>query len=135
MKRVTREMIQLYNLGELGCDFMGYVFDQKSQLTFHHLVVPKRMGGKMSIENGAILHGDTSHPYLHLIESKQRDVFEYITREMMEMNAKGCLELINLIRIHEAMREFEAIHGDERLSSGQKILTMAHPSKRIDFRR
>ena len=42
MREVTREMIKMYNIKKLGYDFMGYTFNRPEELSFHHLVVPKR---------------------------------------------------------------------------------------------
>lgn len=42
MKQITREMIKEYEINKLGYDFMGYVFNRREDLSFHHLIVPKR---------------------------------------------------------------------------------------------
>ena len=42
MKEVTREMIKMYNIKKLKYDFMGYTFNNINELSFHHLIVPKR---------------------------------------------------------------------------------------------
>lgn len=42
MKTITRDMMKDYNIHKLGYDFMGYTFDRREDLSFHHLVIPKR---------------------------------------------------------------------------------------------
>lgn len=42
MKPITKEMVDVFNIKKLGYDFMGYTFDRTIDLSFHHLVVPKR---------------------------------------------------------------------------------------------
>ena len=74
MREVTQNMIKKYLLLENKFDFMGYYFDSKEELSFHHLVIAKSkceeygiLGGYYEW-NGAILVRLTSHNYLHLIE-------------------------------------------------------------------
>ena len=82
-KSVREEMIRLYQLKRLGFDFMGYTFSNKGQLSYHHLIVPRRFGGKATIENGSILRQNTSHNYLHKIELTYIEIFELITDKMI----------------------------------------------------
>ena len=42
MKKVSYLMIEKFNLPNLGYDFMGYNFDEIKELSFHHLIVPRR---------------------------------------------------------------------------------------------
>lgn len=42
MREITREMIKEYRLMKLGYDFMGYEIKNKQDLSFHHLIVPRR---------------------------------------------------------------------------------------------
>lgn len=42
MKPVTREMVKMYELRKLGFDFMGYNIHKINDVSFHHLIVPKR---------------------------------------------------------------------------------------------
>ena len=121
MKEVTKLMIDDFKIKELGYDFMGYKLQKGDIYTFHHLIIPNREGGPMSRENGAILCGKTSHPYLHLIEAKSYDLFCYITSEMIDMNIKGFLDTTNLKEISELLKEFESKHIND-LTKKRKIL-------------
>ena len=43
MREITKLMINEYNLKRLGYDFMGYTFKNINELSFHHLVIPRRL--------------------------------------------------------------------------------------------
>ena len=89
MREITREMIKEYRLMKLGYDFMGYEIKNKQDLSFHHLIVPRRnckalgLGEGYLKWNGSILNQNTSHDYLHLIEAKDLDMFIAITIELL----------------------------------------------------
>ncbi len=51
MKRITKIMIEMYNLKNI--DFMGYRFN-RNNASYHHLIIPRRLGGEESVENGAV---------------------------------------------------------------------------------
>ncbi len=122
MKEITGLMIDKFKLKEIGYDFMGYRFSNEKSLSFHHLIVPKKCGGKIEVGNGAILVRDTSHDYLHIIEKFDRKMFNYITREMIEENKKGVIDMENLRRIDEILLEFEYKHGDDTLKNGHYVI-------------
>lgn len=106
MKNITKLMIREFNLRELGYDFMGYSLQPDDVFTFHHLIIPNKLGGAYTIENGAILVR-RSHTYLHLIEKIDYLKFCYITSEMINMNVKRYLDLDNIRLIDEILSEFE----------------------------
>ena len=128
-----QEMIRLYQLKKLGFDFMGYTFNNKSQLSYHHLIVPKRLNGKSTIENGAILRQNTSHDYLHKIEPIDREIFELITNRMIEMNINGKLDVENLRIIRNLLLYFEREHDDDTLSSGKLLIKREYVRERISL--
>ena len=130
MKQVTKLMIQDYKIQELGCDFMGFHLNQNDRATFHHLIIPNREGGPYARWNGAILNGETSHPYLHLIEAVDYEKFCYITSEMVDINIKGFLDPINLRHINIILCQFETEHGLDR-GKGGKYLIKSEYKKRI----
>ena len=45
-------MIKKYALMKLKYDFMGYTFSNSSQLSFHHLIVPRRLCKKEGLGDG-----------------------------------------------------------------------------------
>lgn len=119
MKNITKTMIEEYNLKDT--DFMGYKFT-KSNASFHHLIIPRRSGGKETIRNGAILNGKTSHPYLHVIENFDYDRFLAITSEMIDENILGRLDKDCLKRIDDILKGFEQEYSGKRGSKGKILI-------------
>lgn len=119
MKSITRLMIDYYNLKKI--DFMGYSFT-KNNASYHHLVVPRRLGGLETIDNGAVLNGKTSHPYLHRIESVDLDMFNHITSEMIDINIKGYLDIYNLRKIDDILTQFEREHSSDTTKKGKLLI-------------
>lgn len=122
MKQVTKLMINEFKIKELGFDFMGYTLQKGEIYTFHHLIIPKREGGKLTRQNGAILCGQSSHPYLHAIEAKDYDMFAYITKRMINENIKGSLDIPNIRRIHQVLEVFEREHSGDRTKKGHPLI-------------
>lgn len=130
MKEVTRLMINEFQINKLGYDFMGYKLQKGDIYTFHHLIVPNRQGGPYARWNGAILCGKTAHPYLHAIESKDYDMFCYLTSEMIDINTQGYISTYNLRNIDSLLCQFEREHSGDRTSKG-KLLIKEEYTKRI----
>lgn len=127
MKPITRLMIKEYNLKKLGYDFMGFRFKRPEELSFHHLIIPRRECRGIEAEgfvkwNGAILVQRTSHEYLHTIERYDRDRFEYITERMKLINENGQLDMDNLERIEMALRVFEREYRDFTNKDGKVLI-------------
>lgn len=129
MKGITNLMIKEYNLKKLGYDFMGFTFKRTSDLSFHHMIVPHKDCKRLHIEsegyvkwNGAILVRDTSHEYLHLIETIERARFNEITRIMVEMNKAGELDPDSIYQIEMLLREFEEEHREDTNKKGNKLI-------------
>ena len=128
MKEITKIMINEFKIMKLGYDFMGYQVKRKESLSFHHLVVPKKcckeegLGTGYLYWNGAILVQNTSHNYLHIIEKIDRDIFEYITKEMIDMNKIGKLEKENLKKINKVLMYFEREHCTDRTKKGKYLI-------------
>lgn len=110
MLHITKCMIQKFNITDR--DFMGYSID-KSNASFHHLIIPRRCGGPKTIDNGAVLNGKTAHPYLHLIEERDYEIFYLITSEMVDENLKGRIDLSNLKKIDDLLKYFEREHSGD----------------------
>lgn len=55
MKNVTRDMIKIYRINKLKYDFMGYTFNRYEELSFHHLIIPKRDSIKAGIGDGYLV--------------------------------------------------------------------------------
>jgi hypothetical protein len=122
MKEVTKLMINEFKIKQLGYDFMGYTLQKNDIYTFHHLIIPNRNGGPYARWNGAILCGNTSHPYLHLIESVDYDMFAYISSEMIDINIKGYIDMENIRNINDVLLQFEREHCGERNKKGRILI-------------
>lgn len=119
MKKITNVMIEMYNLKNI--DMMGYVFN-KSNASYHHLIIPRRLNGPESIENGAILNRKTSHPYLHIVEGMDLDMFVAITQEIIEEKALGRLDRDCLAKIDCILDCFEKEYSGYRTSKGKVLI-------------
>ena len=129
MKPITKLMIREYKINKLRYDFMGFTFKRESELSFHHLIIPKRECKIYGIEeegyvkwNGAILVQETSHDYLHLIEQYDREVFDFITKQMILMNENGALDEYRLRQIGIVLKGFENTHNGLKSSSGKRLI-------------
>lgn len=121
MKEVARQMIKHWHMTDV--DWMGYILEPKEYFSFHHLIIPKRDGGEMSEQNGAILISQSSHPYLHLIETKERLMFEEITWLLIEINQQRYMPTKQqLIEINNILKRFEKIYGGEKTYKGELLI-------------
>lgn len=127
MKEVTRTLIKDFNIPALGYDFMGYppqkppTTPHPDLLTYHHLLIPRRLGGPYSYDNGVILY-TTPHAYLHVIESLAPTYFNYITSEMFDMKVKQYLDPQNLQNIDLILQDFEATFSTYRTKKRTLLL-------------
>lgn len=131
MKSIIIDMRNIYRLR--GYDFLGYTYRNVSELSFHH-ITKKCDGGEMSIDNGALLNKETSHPYLHLIEFKEFDIYvaiNEIIREITQQRKHPTTE--QLKRIRALLLEFEALHIDDVNNKGNKIIKKQYIDRRIDL--
>jgi hypothetical protein len=131
MKDVTKEMIKIFKLKKLGCDFMGYEFVNPNELSFHHLVIANRDGGLVTIDNGAILKQKTSHDYIHVIEMYDPEIFYLITSEMIDENIKGYLDIKNLRKIRDLLEYFEREYCSTRTNNGKLLIKREYLTDRI----
>ena len=86
---------------------MGYMMGPEDFYSFHHLIIPSCKKGPYIESNGAILFGNSSHPYLHVIENIDYDMFLAITSELIDELIKGYLDKDNLLRIRDILNSFE----------------------------
>lgn len=139
MKQVTHEMIEIFKINKLKYDFMGYTFRKTNELSFHHLIVPKReckaqgLGEGYLFWNGAILKQDTSHDYLHIIERIDRKRFEKITEILVYENQMRKLDKESLIRIRELLLDFEERYKYEETKSGRRLIKSQYMEERINL--
>ncbi len=127
MREVTKIMIKKYALMKLKYDFMGYEFERTNELSFHHLIIPRkecnhREGKGFEIWNGAILNQNNAHEYLHKIQCYDDDRFQAITLEMIDENLKGHLDIENLKAINDVLESFEKEYLGVRTKNGNEII-------------
>lgn len=122
MKEITKLMINEFRIKKIGYDFMGYTFVSPTDLSFHHLLVPKDKGGKEESKNGAILVRKTAHDYLHIIEKYDREIFDKITLLMIKENISGKIDLDSIKYINELLLIFEEKHKEDTFKNGTFII-------------
>lgn len=129
MKEVTKDLINDFNIYDLGYDFMGCNVYKNDLLDFHHLLIPRRECAKKGIpfdgyiyENGSILKHGASHQELHLIEIYDYNMFLNITSEMQDMKVKGWLDPYNLKLISEMLSEFEYENMSRVSKKGKRLI-------------
>ena len=134
MREITKEMIDEFRIRELGNDFMGYQKQGSDLLTFHHLIVPRRLCtdelNGYTRNNGAILY-TTPHQYLHLIEAYDRDIFEIITSEMIDENIKGYIDKQNIRYIDDALKYFEREYSGHTTNKGKPLIKEEYTTRHI----
>ena len=121
LKDVTILLINDFKIKELNHDMMGYSLQKGDIYTYHHLLIPKRQGGPISYENGAVLTG-ISHQYLHVIEATEHRYFAYITSEIQKMKMKGYLDDLNLVEIDNILLDFECKYEEHYTRKGRKLI-------------
>ena len=138
MRTITIQMINDFKLKRLGYDFAGYTFDKTNQLSFHHLIVPRRECKARNIPsegylywNGAILRQNTSHDYLHQVEQYDYDRFLAITSELIDENILGELSIESLKRIRDVLESFEREYSGKRTNKGNLIIKESYVRDRI----
>lgn len=137
MKEVTSLMIDIFELKKLKYDFMGYTFTNSNQLSFHHLIIPKKdckkagLGDGYLFWNGAILKQQTSHDYLHIIERLDRNTFLKITNIMIEENKNQKLDLQSLKAIRYLLLQFERQYKGITKKDGKKLIRLNYIKDRI----
>lgn len=121
MRDVVKLMLYLWDMD--NTDWMGYTLQKDEKFSYHHLIIPKREGGPASIDNGAILIQSAGHDYLHMIEKCDRELFEYITKILVEVNRQQSMPTKEqLIRISNILKSFEREYQGKRTPKGKLII-------------
>ena len=137
MKEITKIMVNDFKITKLGMDFMGYHVNRKQDLSYHHLIIPRRhckeagLGEGYLYWNGAILRQNTSHEYAHVIEKIDPEIFYELTPEMIDENIKGRLDIDNLKRIHDLLLYFEREHDHDTTKKGKLLIKREFVTTRI----
>ncbi len=92
-------------------------------MIYHHLRVPAKDKGPITIYNGALLCGKTAHAYLHTIADYNRDMFIDLTKILIEVNDQFYLPTTNqLIRYNEILESFEREYSGKTNKKGYPII-------------
>lgn len=129
MKKITQEMIHIFKMTDF--DWMGYELTKEANyFTFHH-IIKKEHGGKEKINNGAILIGNSAHNYLHIIESRELDMYVYINKILKEINNQRYLPTKEqLLKIYDCLEKFERDHSGDVNRNGDPLIKERY-TKRI----
>lgn len=124
-------MIKIY--GTKDKCWMGYKLVKTSHglnATFHHLI-KKENGGEETIDNGAVL-SDVAHSYLHIIEYKDRSIYEALNGMLTIINQQGYSPTIEQYRIINCLLEmFEEEHKNALNSKGKKLIQHKYLEREI----
>ena len=107
---------------------MGFPFNYSSELSFHHLIIPRSISEEVGfadgnfIWNGVLLKRRTSHDYLHTIERYNQEMFFEITSEMLDEVIKGSIDLVNIQRINSILLAFEKEFDNKLTRNKQPIV-------------
>ena len=128
MKTITIDMINKFEM--VNMDWMGYILINDEEFDFHH-IKKKCDGGQLIISNGAILIRGVSHPYIHIIESRDLDRFIYLNQVLKCINIQGHMPTEKqLCLIDSVLTSFEKEYSSARSSSG-KILIKEQYTRRL----
>lgn len=119
MRKILNLMIDYYNLK--GIDFMGYKVGKHNPYTYHH-IFKKCNGGNETLENGAVLTKN-SHQYLHIIESRDVEIYNQINNMLRQINEQGFGPLERqILAIDYILRIFESEHFGDKTSKGKILI-------------
>ena len=131
MGRLNDKLFYDFNLHKLGYDFMGYTFDSKKELSYHHIKT-KQQKGKTTYENGAILNRITSHNYIHVIEAYEYELFKEISEELKREHKDGITKE-HLQTIRQILEYFECKYKDTQTKNGVLIVKEDFVRRRIQL--
>ena len=120
MKHLVIEMKHIWKVNDV--DWMGYSLKKVDSLSFHH-IVKKENHGKFEIDNGALLNNNTSHPYLHLIEIKDLELYIYLNNLLKNINSQREYPTRQqLLAIDSILKQFEREHCSDKNSKGKLLI-------------
>ena len=77
MREETKILVGYYGIDD-GLDWLNFKIDNPRELQFHH-IIKKSDGGKMTLDNGAILTPN-AHQFLHTIERYDIEIYNAIKK-------------------------------------------------------
>ena len=129
MGKLANRLYYDFKLEECGYDFMGYTFDEKRELSYHH-IQPRQYGGKTTYQNGALLIRDVSHNYIHTIEAMDFKLFIELSQELKAEHNDG-ITREHLLAIKQMLEFFEQKYKDQHTRKGTPIIKKEYVRGRI----
>lgn len=84
MNTVLNQLIRIFE--QKNIDWMGYKVSRSNPYTYHH-ILERRYGGKLTIDNGAILTRE-AHDHLNYLEAYIPEAYDDWQRFFRYVNAK-----------------------------------------------
>lgn len=131
MGSIANKLFNDFELYKLGYDFMGYTFDDKKQISYHH-IQPRHYKGKTTYQNGALLVRETSHNYIHTIEEYEFNLFIELSQELIAEHKDGITK-DHLLAIRQMLEYFEGRYKDMYTKRGVLIVKDEYVRRRIDL--
>ena len=114
-------------------DFMGYHIT-KDNANLHHLIIPKRLGGTKSLLNCIALCEDSSHPYSHIVEAKNYEMFYKITKLLIKEKELGRVDEGCLRKIDDILTCFERENSGATNFIGEPLIKEEYTKRMIHLR-
>lgn len=130
MGKLTNKLYYDFQLDHNYYDFMGYTYNEKKELSYHH-IQPKNYGGKTTYENGALLVRDTSHNYIHTIENIDFKLFIEISQILKDEHLRGKITREHIQAIHDVLEFFEKKYSGTYTSKGLPVIKEDFIRRRI----
>lgn len=118
MSDILKVMIKIWDMTTM--DWLGY--DNEEKYSFHH-IQKKCNQGKTIISNGAVLHQNSSHPYLHTIEYYDLDKYIYLNTILRQINGQKYMPTKEQLKqIRYVLKEFQNEYEGKESSRGKPII-------------
>lgn len=130
MGRLADKLFYDFDLHKLGYDFMGFYFDDKKELSYHH-ILPRHYKGKTTYENGAILNRQTSHNYIHTIEEIDFQLFIELSQILKDEHQVKKITPEHLKEINMLLTYFEQKYAGQYTKRGNLIIKEEYVRRRV----
>jgi hypothetical protein len=130
MGRIADKLFYDFDLHKLGYDFMGFYFDDKGELSYHH-IIPRHYKGKTTYENGAILNRQTSHNYIHTIEEMDFQLFIELSQILRDEHKAKKITPEHLKEINMLLSYFEQKYAGQYTKRGNLIIKDEYVRRRV----
>lgn len=132
MTKLNDKLFYDFELYKLGYDFMGYIFDSKKDISYHH-IQPRHYKGKTTYENGALLCRETSHNYIHTIEEYEFNLFIELSQILKDEHKCKAITKEHLQEIRLILEYFEREYKDKYTKRGNLIIREEYIRRRIEL--